>query len=119
MFKHAQHIKKEMRTAQIHDQQNWREDGPGDGGEPHGCARNFDMMKQDRGERDHGRHPGNSAKEKVERNFPRPDRRFEHRLAVVAWFARDRAAGDIDTLARNYTFFPCLLAQLFKSLFRW
>jgi hypothetical protein len=119
MFEHAQHVEEEMRTAQIHDQENWRENGPGDGGEPHGCARNIDMMKQDRCERDHRRHPGNSAKEKVERNFPCPDRRFDHGLTVVTWFTRNRAARNIDAASSYDAFSPSFLAQLFEPLFGW
>src|SRR5437660_11733458 len=77
------------------------------------------MMKDDRSARDYCRHPGDSAHEKVNRNFPRPDRRFDHGLAVVTRFARDRATGNIDTAASNYTVLPRLLAQFFESLFRW
>src|ERR1700736_3085463 len=67
---------------------------------------------------DHRGHPGDSAHEKVERNLPRPNRRFDHGLAVVTWLARNRAAGNIDTFARNNAILPRLLAQLFEPLFR-
>ena len=39
MFENAQHVEEEMRTAEIHDQENWRKDGAGDRGDPHGRAR--------------------------------------------------------------------------------
>ena len=91
--------------------------GPGDGGDPHGCARKIDMMKQERAERDHCRHPADSAKEKVERNFPCPDRRFHHRLTVVTGFSRNRPTDNVDAATGNNSFLPGFLAQLFEPLF--
>src|SRR5438874_1597423 len=76
-------------------------------------------MKDDRAACDYGRHSSHPAEEKVERNFPRPNRRFDHGLAVVTGFAWNRAAGNIDAFARNNAVLPCLLAQLFESLFGW
>ena len=35
MFENAQHVEKKTRTAEIHDQQNWRKDRSGDGSDPH------------------------------------------------------------------------------------
>ena len=90
----------------------------GDGRNPHGYTRKLDLMKQDRTERDHCRHPADSAKEKVERYFPGPDRRFYHRLSVVAGLPRNWATDDIDTATRDNTFLPRLLAQLLEALFR-
>ena len=77
------------------------------------------MIKDDRAACDHRGHPGDSTEEKVERNFPRPNRRFDYGLAVVTGFARNWAAGHIDTFARNDPILPCLLAQFFESLFGW
>ena len=70
-------------------------------------------MKDDRAACDYARHSSHPAKEKVERNFPGPDRRFDHRLTVVTGFARNRAAGNIDAFARNNAFFPSFFAKLF------
>ena len=119
MFKNAQHVKEETRTAEIHDQQNWRKDRSGDGSDPHGRARKIDMMKDDRAARDHGGHSGHSAEEKIKRNFPRPDRGFDHGLTIVTWFTRDRATGNVHAFAGSDAFLPRLFAQLFKSLFGW
>src|SRR5260370_10627896 len=77
------------------------------------------MMKDDRSARDYCGHPCDSAHEKVNRNFPRPDRRFDHGLTVVTWLARNRATRNIDAFARNYAIFPRLPAQLFKPFFGW
>ena len=117
MFEHAQHVEEKMRTAQIHDQQNWRENRSGDGCEPHGCARKIDIMKQDRGERDHRRHPGDSAKEKIERDLPCPHRRFHDRLTVVSRFSRYRPTHNVDAATGNDSFLPRFLTQLFEPLF--
>src|SRR6266566_6342076 len=119
MFEYAQHVEEELRPAKIHDQQNRREDRPSDGREPHGGARKIDMMKDNGAACDHRGHPGHSTEKKVERNFPGPDRRFDHGLAVVAGLARNRPAGNIDAFARNNALFPSLLAQFFESLFGW
>src|SRR6266567_4832339 len=115
MLENAQHVEEEMRPAQIHDQQNRRKDDSSDGREPHGRARKLDMMKQDRTERDHCRHSADSAKEKVERNLPSPDRRFHHRLSIIAGFFRNRTAGYVDSFAWNYAFLPSLLAETFET----
>ena len=77
------------------------------------------MMKENGAGCDHSGHSGNSAEEKVERNLPRPNRRFDDGLAVVTGFARNRPARDIDTFARYDAVFPRLLAQLFEPLFGW
>src|SRR6266446_1424281 len=69
--------------------------------------------------RDYRRHSGDSAHEKVNRNLPRPDRRFDHGLTVVAGFARNRATGNVHTFVRDDALLPRLLAQLFESLFGW
>src|SRR5438132_10366549 len=110
MFEDAQHIKEETRTSQIHDQQKRREDRAGDGREPHGCAREVDMMKQDRAKRDYRRHPGNSAEEKIERNLPCPDRRFHHRVTVVARFSRHWPTHNVDAATGNDSLLPGFLA---------
>ena len=81
------------------------------------CARKIDMMKDDRAARDHGGHSGHSAEEKIKRNFPRPDRWFDHGLTVVSWFTRDRATGNVHAFAGNDAFLPRLFAQFFKTLF--
>ena len=75
------------------------------------------MMKQDRGERDHRRHPADSAKEKVERNFPCPHRRFDHRLPIVTGFSWNWTADHIYSATGHNTFLPRFLPQLFKPLF--
>src|SRR4029077_5695145 len=75
------------------------------------------MMKQDRWERDPRRHPGESAKEKVKRNFPSPDRRFDDRLTVIARFSRYRPTDNIYSATGHDTFLPRFLSQLFKPLF--
>src|SRR6266550_4104533 len=119
MFKNAQHVEEELRPPKIHDQQNRREDRPSDGREPHGRARKIDMVKDNGAACDHRGHPGHSTEKKVERNFPCPDRRFDHGLTVVTGLARNRATGNIDTFARNDAVLPRLLAQLVESLFGW
>ena len=117
MFENAQHVEEEMRTAEIHDQQNWRKDRAGDGRDPHGGARKIDMMKENGAARDHGDIPAMPAEEKVERNFPGPDRRFHDRLAVVAGFARNRPAGNIDAFARNDAVLPRLSRAVLRVVF--
>src|SRR5437016_13739589 len=77
------------------------------------------MMKDDRSARDYGRHSGHSTEEKIKRNFPRPDRRFDDRLTVVTGLARNRATGNVHAFARNDALLPSLLAQFFQSLFGW
>src|SRR5205807_7162700 len=117
MFENAQHVEEEMRTAEIHNQKNWRKNRAGHGRTPHRCACKIDLMKQDRAESDHCRHTADSAKEKVERNFPRPDRRFNHRLAVIAGFSRYRPTDNVDAATGDDSLLPGFLAQLFKPLF--
>src|SRR6267378_3298568 len=119
MFKNAQHVEEEMRPTEIHDQQNWRKDCSTDGCDPHGRARKIDMMTDNRSACDYGRHSGHSAEEKVERNLPRPNRRFDDGLAIVTRLSRNRAAGNIDAFAWNNALLPRLLAQFFESLFGW
>ena len=68
---------------------------------------------------DYGGHPRHSTEEKINRDFPRPDRRFHHGLTVVAGFARNRATGDVHAFASNDTLLPRLLAQFVESLFGW
>src|SRR5438105_7639942 len=77
------------------------------------------MMKQNSGACDHGRHSRQTAGEKINGNFPCPNRRFDHRLPVVTGLAWNRAACNIDTLARYDSVLPRLLPQLFESLFGW
>src|SRR5947199_10593716 len=77
------------------------------------------MVKNDCPACDNRRHPGDSAHEEVERNFPRPNRRSDHGLTVVTGLARNWATGNIDTFAGNDALLPRLLAQLFESLFGW
>ena len=77
------------------------------------------MVKDNRSACDHRGHPGDSAHEKIERDLPGPDRRFDHGLTVVTGFARNRPAGNIDAFARNNALFPSLLAQFFESLLGW
>src|SRR5205807_9001301 len=82
-------------------------------------ARKIDMVIDNRSACDYGRHSGHAAEEKVERNLPRPNRRFDYCLTVVTRLSRNRAAGNIDTLPRNDALLPRLLAQFFESLFGW
>src|SRR5205823_12263131 len=77
------------------------------------------MVKQNGGACDHGRHSAESAYEKVNGNFPRPDRRFDDGLPIITGLARNRTARNIDTAPSNNAIFPSLLAQFFKPLFRW
>src|SRR5207237_5082129 len=77
------------------------------------------MMKQNSGACDHGRHSRQTADEKINGNFPCPNRRFDHGLTVVTWFARNRATSNVHAFARNDALLPRLLAQFFQSLFRW
>src|SRR5437773_6661534 len=72
MFENAQHIKKEMRPTESHDEQNRRKNRSSDGREPHGRARKIDVVKNDCSACDNRRHSSDSAHEKVERNFPCP-----------------------------------------------
>src|SRR5207248_9732841 len=65
MFENPQHIKKEMRPTEIHDEQNRRKDRSSDGREPHGRARKIDMVKNACSACDNRRHPGDSAPEEV------------------------------------------------------
>ena len=71
-----------------------------------------------------------AARAKAERNFPCPNWRLNHRLAVVTGspsrtdsscgeLARDRAARNIDTFARHDAVLPRLVAQFFEPLFGW
>src|SRR5882724_4139363 len=75
------------------------------------------MMKDNGADCDYGRHSGHPTEEKIKRNFPRPNRRFDHGLTVVTGFARNRATGDVHAFARNDALLPRLLAQFFESLF--
>src|SRR5260370_8106 len=77
------------------------------------------MMPDNRSASYYGRHSGHSDEKKVERNLPRPDRRFDHGLAIVTRLSRNRAAGNIDAFAWNNALLPRLLAQFFESLFGW
>src|SRR6266550_2530604 len=95
MFKHAQHVEEEVGAGKIHIVIN------------NGSARDY------RG------HSGDSTEKKVERNLPRPDRRFDNGLPVVTRFAGNRAPGNIHAFVRNDALFPRLLAQFFESLFGW
>src|SRR5439155_19538089 len=65
----------------------------------------------------HRGHPGNSTEEKVDRNFPGPNRRIDHGLAVVAGLARNRATRNIETAPGDHTFFPRLPSQILQSPF--
>src|SRR5882724_12909512 len=69
--------------------------------------------------RDYRGHSGDSTEKKVERNLPRPDRRFDNGLTVVTRFAGNRATGNVYPFARNDALLPRLLSQLFESLFGW
>src|SRR5437588_4514765 len=119
VFEDAQHVEEEMRPTEIHDQQNWRKDCSTDGCDPHSPACKIDMVIDNRSACDYGRHSGHAAEEKVERNLPRPNRRFDYCLTVVTGLSRNRAAGNIDTFAWNNALLPRLLAQFFESLFGW
>src|SRR6476619_491237 len=77
------------------------------------------MMKDDRSARDSEGHASDSPAEKVQRDFPGPDRRFHHCLTVVTGFARNRATGNVHDFVGNDALLPRLLAQLFESLFGW
>ena len=87
------------------------------------------MMKNRGGERDDRRHSRETANEKVNRNFPCPDRRFNNWLTVVTGsatgrtrrgeLARNRPTCNIDTAPGNDAVFPGLLAQLFEPFFGW
>src|SRR5882724_5549967 len=72
-------------------------------------------MKQERAECDHCRHPANPAKEKVEWNFPRPDRRFDHGLTVVTGLARNRTTNNINTATHNHALLPSFLAETLET----
>jgi hypothetical protein len=119
MFEHAQHIKKEMRTTKIHDQQNWRKNRSGDGSDPHRRTRKIDMVKNDRAARGRRGHSCDSSEKEIERNLPRPHRRFHHGLTVVTTLPRNGTTDNIDTTTGNDSLLPRFLAQLFESLFRW
>src|SRR5436853_5480238 len=108
-----------MRSAEVHDQQHRRDHSSANRRDPHGDPRKIDMVKKNRTTRDHRRHPGHPAKEKVQRNFPGPHRRFNDWLAVVTGLAWNWPPDNVDTATGNNAFLPRLLAQLFKSLFRW
>src|SRR5437762_365101 len=110
MLENAQDVEEEMRTAEIHDKENWRKDRSSNGRKPHGRARKLDIMKQDRAERDHRRQPADATKEKVERNLPSPDRRFHHRLPIIPGLRRYWAADHIHTATGNHTLLPRFLA---------
>src|ERR1700739_2026799 len=114
MFENAQHVEEKMRTPQIHDQQKGGKNGASNGRDPRGCACKIEMVKYDRGKRNHRRHSGNSAYEKIERNLPGPDRRFDDWLTIVTDLARKRSARDIDTSPGDDTVLPCLVAQFFE-----
>src|SRR5206468_9246251 len=77
------------------------------------------MMKDDRSARDYGRHSGHSTEEKIKRNFPRPDRRFDHGLTVVTGLPRNRPTGNVDAFAGNDALLPCLFAHFLQAFFRW
>src|ERR1700730_6293485 len=77
------------------------------------------MVKDDRTASAHRGHSCDSAEKEIERDSPCPHRRFHHGLTVVTGLPRNRTTDNIDTPARNYTFLPRFLAQLFESLFRW
>src|SRR5260370_28400494 len=111
MFENAQHVEEEVRATKIHDQQNRREDRPSKGREPHRRARKLDMVKNNGAARDHCRHPGHPAHEKIERNFPAPDLRFNYRLAAVTRFSPERAARKNCTSSRNNAVPPPLLPR--------
>src|SRR5438270_10304743 len=119
VFEDAQHVEEETRPTEIHDQQNWRKDCSTDGCDPHRPARKIDMMTDNRSACHYGRHSGHAAEEKVERNLPRPNRRFDHGLAIVTGLAGNWSPGNIDPFARNNSVLPSLLAQFFESLFGW
>ena len=72
-----------MRSTEVHDQQHRRDHSSANRRDPHGDPRKIDMVKKNRTTRDHRRHPGHPAKEKVQRNFPGPHRRFNDWLAVA------------------------------------
>jgi hypothetical protein len=77
------------------------------------------MVKYRRSQRDHRRHSAQTADEKVNRDFPRPHRRFDHRLTVVTRFSRNWTAGNVNTASGDDTVLPRLLAQFFEALFEW
>ena len=77
------------------------------------------MMKQKPGERDHRRHPCQSAEEKIERNLPRPHRRFDYRLSIITGFSWDWTADHIYSATGRNALLPRLLAQFFEPLFGW
>ena len=77
------------------------------------------MMKQNSGACDHGRHSRQTADEKINGNFPRPDRRFDDGLTVVTGLPWNRTAGNVDTTIGDHAIFPRLLAQFFQSFFGW
>src|SRR5438477_7860876 len=117
MLKNAQHVEEEPRAAEVHDQQNRGEDGR-DSREPHGRANKIEMMKQNCSARDHRRHTANAADEKVQSNFPCPDRRSDDGLTVITGFPRNWTTRNIDAAPSNNAFFPSLFAQLVEPLFR-
>src|SRR2546430_17173113 len=75
------------------------------------------MVKNRRGKRDHRRHSGDTAYEKVNWDFPCPHRRFNNWLPVVTGLTWDWATCDIDTAPGHDAILPGLLPQLFESFF--
>src|SRR5438132_14432764 len=75
------------------------------------------MVKCERCARNHHRHSTEAADEKVNRDLPGPDRGFDHGLTVVTWLARNRAAGNIDTVTSDNAFFPSFLTESLQALF--
>jgi hypothetical protein len=70
------------------------------------------MMKDSGATCDYGGHSRHSTEEKIKRDFPRPDRRFQHGLTVVTGFPRNRATGDVHAFAHNDALLPGFFPQL-------
>src|ERR1043166_3617440 len=73
-------------------------------------------MKQRRSRRDNRGHASGSANEKIDRDFPGPDRRLDHRLAIIAGLSWNRTANNVYPVARDDPFGCCLMPQLTQSL---
>src|SRR5438874_8051711 len=74
------------------------------------------MMKNRGRKCDNRRHSAETTDKKIERHFPCPERRFNHRLSVIPGFPRNGSAGNIDAAAGHDALLPRFLAQLFQSL---
>src|ERR1700722_15957353 len=119
MLENAQHVEKQPRTAEVQNEQNERKHRTRYGCDPHGRPRKIEMVKETGTACNHGGHAGQSTEEKVQRNFPRPDRWPNDWFSVVTGLGRNWPPGNIDAVACDHAFFPRFFAQFFEALFRW